>query len=224
MNTQPYYSHTNESLPAIIAGLDIHQGDKILAVGGSGDQAIAMIGAGAIVVVSECSPIQLELIKERVRLIREGRWDEFFNIPFKGGTYDDIYRCSHNPAFAEFSLRRRAEYFGREGVREAITKNIEKLEVPEKTTNILEVTMRKGRKFSKFYYSNISLHSTLFPFRGLPLESLSYFSHDIVSNSSPPRGRSRKVEPFFTKVARDLEWNPVWNFWEPIVYRKVRKL
>ena len=46
------YSSTNESLEGVVAGLDVKPKDRIIAVGGCGDQAFALLeNVGKVIVV-----------------------------------------------------------------------------------------------------------------------------------------------------------------------------
>ena len=72
-----FYQVTNESLSAIIAGLAINQQDRVLAVGGSGDQAFALLETAAKVSVVDSNPEQIELIKYRARMLKKGNYGEF---------------------------------------------------------------------------------------------------------------------------------------------------
>ncbi len=72
-----FYSTTNETLDAIILGLDIHTNDRVLAVGGSGDQAFALAASGASVVAVDKRQRQVEFMEQRHLLLSEGRVNEF---------------------------------------------------------------------------------------------------------------------------------------------------
>lgn len=71
------YHTTNEPLPAIIAGLTPKEGDRILAVAGSGDQAFALLSEGARVDVVDSSQEQLDLVRQRVGDVRAGNYSSF---------------------------------------------------------------------------------------------------------------------------------------------------
>lgn len=73
----PRFTCTNESLEAIMAGLEPKQGDVILAIGGSGDQAFAMLESGARVVVVDFEPEQIVLIERRRDALAAGDYWAF---------------------------------------------------------------------------------------------------------------------------------------------------
>ena len=75
----PLYRHTNESLDAILAGLVPRADDCILAIGGSGDQAFAMLAKGASVTVVDQSEEQIAYIRARVAALQRGWYAGFFD-------------------------------------------------------------------------------------------------------------------------------------------------
>ena len=66
------YFHTNESLDAIMVGLEPNEKDKIFAVEGSGDQVFALLELGSEVFMNDINPSQIEYIEFRVDLIKKG--------------------------------------------------------------------------------------------------------------------------------------------------------
>ena len=81
------YNHTNENLTAIVAGLDLSLEDTVIAVGGSGDQAFAMLEFAGKIKVYDTIPEQLNYIKERAEALREENYDGFL----KGEPLRDSY-------------------------------------------------------------------------------------------------------------------------------------
>ena len=76
----PKYACTNESLEGIIQGLDANSRDEILAIGGSGDQAFALLDRARKVKVIDISSIQLDYIKRRHEALARGDFEEFLEI------------------------------------------------------------------------------------------------------------------------------------------------
>lgn len=72
-----YFTCTNESLPAIIAGLSPSSADRILAIGGSGDQAFALLEHGAQVAVIDHDARQIDFIRHRAAALADGDYYEF---------------------------------------------------------------------------------------------------------------------------------------------------
>ncbi len=71
---------SNESLEAIIKGLNISKYDSVLAICGSGDQAIAIYEKAGKVTVIDNDESQLKCLLEKKGAIELGRFDEFFNL------------------------------------------------------------------------------------------------------------------------------------------------
>jgi len=104
------YYVTNENLEAIMLGLDIQEGDRVLAICGSGDQALAMLENGAEVVAVDKVRAQLVYAREQVKLLRQGNFDGFLNPP-----QDDHTSCFY---------QNRKEYFSCHGRLEKIRSNL----------------------------------------------------------------------------------------------------
>ena len=71
---------TNESLNAIINGLTPGREDNILAIGGAGNQAFAMLSYGSKVSVIDYNSYQLELIKKRRDSLKKFDFSGFLGI------------------------------------------------------------------------------------------------------------------------------------------------
>ena len=137
------YSITNECLDAIIAGLDVKPQDRILAVGGSGDQAFALLEHVKRVTFVDVEPTQIELIKLRTQALREGQIAPFFYVGIE----------SHREGDKDI-VRARNQYFNTERLGR-ISEKLEALEIigPE---GILEVAERLPKNtFNKMYLSNV---------------------------------------------------------------------
>lgn len=137
------YSITNECLDAIIAGLDVKPRDRILAVGGSGDQAFALLEHVNKVTAVDIRESQLELIKLRAQALREGQIAPFFYVGIESHREGDNDMVSA-----------RNQYFNTERL-ERISEKLEALEIigPE---GILEVAERLPKNtFNKMYLSNV---------------------------------------------------------------------
>ncbi|MFH1333256.1 MAG: hypothetical protein ABIH53_03405 [archaeon] len=127
------YSSTNESLDAVITGLEPDKTDRILAVGGSGDQTFAMIEYGAKVVCVDNDTTQISYIQERKKLLSQGEYEQFYPL--------------------DYPSRNAETYFNKPGRKERIRENLNNLEIrpPE---DFVEVA-RKEKGFTKLYLSNI---------------------------------------------------------------------
>ncbi len=66
------FEATNESLDAVVAGVDPSPSDVVLAVGGSGDQAFALLEHAGRVIVVDDHPGQLMWIEDRLGALKDG--------------------------------------------------------------------------------------------------------------------------------------------------------
>ena len=79
------YQCTNESLKAIVAGLDVSPDDNLLVVGGSGDQAFALLEfavKGKVTAVDN-APQQIDFIRQKVEALQRGDYESFFRVDNK---------------------------------------------------------------------------------------------------------------------------------------------
>lgn len=133
------FPYTNETLDAIIAGLDVKQGDNILAVLGSGDQAFAMIAEGAKVVGIDTSELQIKYAKQRIEYLKQGNTDGFLKYPQKEEMdEEDAENCKR--------------YFNSEGRIGRILENLENLSIIN--GNALDKKLPLNC-FNKLYLSNV---------------------------------------------------------------------
>ncbi len=72
------YRATNESLKAIVKGLDVSPVDSILAVGGSGDQAFALLEFAGKVTAVDNAPEQIDFMRQRVEALKRRDYWGFF--------------------------------------------------------------------------------------------------------------------------------------------------
>ncbi|MFH1066067.1 MAG: hypothetical protein V1734_06175 [Nanoarchaeota archaeon] len=137
MNNQDsiQYSTTNESLQAIVEGMDLSRDDDVLAVLGSGDQAIAMAEYANSVTAYDLNPGQVQHARYKIRLINQGRFDEFINA---GNLWSKTKKA------------RRDAYFGVSGRLERIREKAEQIKLKAG-----KLRAPKKGLFSKAYLSNI---------------------------------------------------------------------
>ena len=134
------YKISNESLPAIVTGLNARPRDRILAVGGSGDQALALLEFAGQVVAVDNSPAQVGLIRKRVGILRGGHYNEFF--------------C-HHPDETEDTKTARNQYFAQNGRLQRIASRLDRLKIlgPRDIFEIIADSPQGA--FNKFYLSNV---------------------------------------------------------------------
>lgn len=139
------YPSTNECLHSIICGLEPNETDRILAAGGSGDQAFAMLETGAKVVCVDNDAVQVEYIRERCRLLKEGDYRAF--------TYPAV-------VFDKDVMT----YFKKHGRKQRIRRNLRNLEI--RLGNIVPMAQTE-KGFTKIYLSNIlGFHRTSSEYQG----------------------------------------------------------
>ncbi|MFA5953100.1 MAG: hypothetical protein WC812_00750 [Candidatus Pacearchaeota archaeon] len=136
----PAYARTNESLPSIVNLLNPSPEDNILAIGGSGDQAFALLKDGVKIDVIEYNLDQLNLINKRINYLREDDIEDFLIV---------------RPA----SIKERIfskEYF-KKGRIKKVKRNLENLSILE-PQSIFSMSEEQLSKYNKFYLSNALEH------------------------------------------------------------------
>ncbi len=154
MNRNPANSleHTvsNECIGSIVTGLSVDPSDVILAIGGSGDAAFALLEGASRVITVDYNSQQIDYISERMRSLRDSDFDGFLRVS-KEGTKD----ANLGERSFEKSLERRNRYF-RQGKRlEKIRGRLGNLELVK--GDIFQVT-RDRTGFNKLYLSNAIGH------------------------------------------------------------------
>jgi len=134
------YGHTNESLDAVVNGLEVQPSDDIIGVCGSGDQAFAMLENAKSVVVVDNNEYQVDYAKERASMLKAGDIESFLNLGAK--KYGNKITDGNDVRL----------YFSQPGRLERIRANIGNLEIKYAKDFLDE--MKEGR-FSKAYLSNI---------------------------------------------------------------------
>ncbi len=202
---------TDESLEAIMAGLEPNSDDCVLSVAGCGDQAFALLEKAGKVIVCDINEAQLRLVRER-----------------KEGLQREDYEAFVVPTGTDFEFNGvlyRLKYF-REG---------DRLDTIRKRLSNLEIVSGKGiddfvgeRTFTKIYASNaIGELYTKYPnletymarvAQALQENGLLYVSNGAeIDNLVPDISRLKlQLVPTLTDQAKKAE-----KLWTPKVYRKV---
>lgn len=223
---------TNESLRSIMAGLQPNQNDSILAVGGSGDQAFALLEKSGRVCIVERELEGVDYINMCKSRLNEGDEDSFLNI--------DREPRLGIPELQDFTLRK--IYFSKRNRLRAIRSKLDSLEVTHGDIfHFLEIS-----KFNKVYLSNAlsygfvwptdsaaSIRSLLSVSKNLSIGSLIYISdyNSCFGESKNERKYLELIRPYLileddlTKRSRILQnqankYTEFWN-WVPAVFRKV---
>ena len=164
-----HYSRTNESIAAVVLGLDLQPDDEVYAVGGSGDQAFVMLEYVRRVTVIDNNPKQVEFMRKRLGFLSSGLIDGFLRVD-EPGVCNNVVLGSDFPEFGRFNLGRRDAYF------RSIDSKDEKIRFCKIAKNAENLTILEGDFFkglesiepvSKMYLSNIGGLSGLPVKRGL---------------------------------------------------------
>lgn len=215
------YSVTNESIDAVVTGLDLKPEDTVLAVGGSGDQAFAILEYANRVQVIDSCPTQINLVRLRTEALRTGMFELFFY------GNEDLPR----------EISRKREYFLKEGRLERIRSKLRNLSI----SDYLDIFhLRTRKRVSKIYLSNAldwSRNCDEKPeylsavIKLLSPAGLLYISNSFTSMPHDEKtyldlfdlpGLEREIE--LTQKAREFEKTNTKYSWSPIVYRKVEGL
>lgn len=134
------YYYTNENLTAIIKGLEPKSSDAILSVGGSGDQAFALVERAGLVVVADTNPAQMEYISRRKQYLRDGDYARFLGEKL-------LLRSMQRT-----KMRSKNSYFKMQDRLEKIRNNLENLILLDAASIFDIAELSEG--FDKIYLSN----------------------------------------------------------------------
>lgn len=140
----PSYPYTNESLDAVVKGLDVNSSDDIIAVCGSGDQAFAMLEYANSVLAIDSDINQVEYANKRAVMIKEGSFEKMFEAAPR-------YLCQCKNEID--NKKRSIAYFMQPGRLQRIRRKIGSLEIRLVSRNFAEGIGESI--FSKAYLSNI---------------------------------------------------------------------
>ncbi len=137
----PVYLYTNESLEAIVKGIDVNGTDDIIAVCSSGDQAFALLEYASSVLAVDLNEDSTKYASYRLEAIKEGNISKFL---------EPRNFCNVFSAVAPIDMGKSKAYFMRGDRIEKIRKKAGKLQIMHKS--IYEVNDLE--RFSKAYLSN----------------------------------------------------------------------
>lgn len=197
---------TNETLNAILEGLKPKREDNILSIGGSGDQALALLLKRPKISIVDKNPIQLDIIRRRINHIKKGNINSFMS------TFHDTYQINLN-------------YFGVRGRLNKIRDNIENISIL-KTQDFFDLKF-EPEKFNKFYLSNATGWSSFYtPLFYKKIEKFYSFVNEgsLIyiadgENSWLYEKVGFKIQPFLTRDVRKKEVSKDYN-WKPAVLYK----
>lgn len=150
MDPDVFYDFTNESLSAIIAGLDPQPEDTIVAIAGSGDQAFALLESGARVIAVDHNSKQIDFIKNRIQLLEQRDDNGFLFVEQADEYIDDLKDC----------LASRNDYFLSQCRLDIIHSNIDNLSLHLGDIGTL-IPQLADSGVTKVYLSNLFSHLAL---------------------------------------------------------------
>ncbi len=203
-----YYTATNESLDAIVAGLDLKLKDDVLAVCGSGDQAFAMLEYAREVVAVDVREEQVGFAKRRVESLKQGDFDHFLSPD------------EHFPFSARYEIKARNDYFQKAPDR------LPKIRSKIPRLKILRVAIEDAfdlMKFNKIYLSNaipnyLGVKSFVSAAKSVAKNGLIYVAHSYYVERIPDSGVC--IDQQLTDKARLISHTNPPRGWNPGVFRK----
>lgn len=244
-----HYSRTNESIAAVVLGLDLRPDDEVYAVGGSGDHAFAMLEYVRRVVAIDTNPKQVELMRKRLGFLSRGLIEEFLRIE-EPGVCDNSVLGSDFPEFGRFNLGRRDTYF------RSIDSKDEEIIFHKIAKNAANLTILGGDFFkgleaiepvSKIYLSNIGfgdlrvkqgiemMNRKLKPLglvycsKGLKMFHQGFLREDLSRREEEGIMKMIEIDERLTHIASVIESNAFVprndidyrSLWNPVVFRVV---
>lgn len=211
------YSFTNESLDAVMHGMQLSRENNALAVLGAGCQAFAMLEQAGSVIAVDNNPVQVKFALERKAMLEAG--------DFKGFLEHRVGTGIEDGDFADILKAGRDAYFTPERM-ESIRRNLDKLEIRE--GNIFQ---QEG-KFSGIYLSNVLRYTPKIEAKQgirklaglLENNGLLYIADKLdiwaINDSDPAydiHKEGLKMEKALSTKASELSWHSIWF---PAIYRK----
>ena len=141
------WKYTNENLAAITLGLDLNSSDRVLAVGGSGDQALAILEYANSVKLVDNNPLQIDYALERIEKLRKGDFESFLETRLPSG----FISGKLTQEIADKEIERRNKYFFT-GRLENIASRLDRLDI--ECADIVETAIKEN-DFTKIYLSNV---------------------------------------------------------------------
>jgi len=205
------YARTNEDLDSIVRGLNVSPRDYIIAVGGSGDQAFALLENARRVLTVDIEYEQVNHIKQQATSLIRGDYYNF--LMRKLGDFSPIFLFpkADIQELIKNEMSQGTKYFNQERL-DRIRRKIFALEVRE--ADILDVCQTE-RGFNKVYLSNVleghpdELEGKLkLVAQNLPIEGLIYASNgQTIVNAL--NGCGLMFDEVLTAKTRDENWHPI---------------
>src|SRR3989338_5543510 len=218
------FQATNESIPAIMEGLQIQQGDRVLAVCGSGDQAFAMLELADYVTAVDSSKLQILYARCRLAQIKRGDFKRFYTL---------LSHCGSSAAYRE----QRSRYFTLSKL-QTLKWKVDRLRLEREDMYKFSPRRIMEGRFNKIYLSNLLCHSAGFseyfiPDKDIPSPKvlsmvlcslhaggLVYVSRRGVFELDIGAEIPLALQRNLTAVATSYEAMGAHDFWDPAVFRK----
>ena len=219
---------TNEDLIAIVKGLDVKPEDFILAIGGSGDQALALSEYARKVIAVDIDKSQVKHMSRLVKLLERGDYNRFLN---ERSVSANMLRIPNEVSkLLGVGMGDGRFYFNPTNLKR-IRKRLEVLEIREES--ILD-TIKKEYGFNKIYLSN-ALGMDKIPGENHNMENIIKYDDipkvlQLIKEKLPEDGlvyvsngetivdfldgHELQLDRYLTQFAKDPRWIP-------IVFRKV---
>ncbi|MBT4576839.1 hypothetical protein HOM13_02815 [Candidatus Woesearchaeota archaeon] len=158
---------TNESLDAIVHSLDISPEDNVLAIGGSGDPAFALLEYANSVAVLDIDPVQRDFIGNRLDLLKQGDVSSFvwpLNNELDEQEKFELLRRKYGVNKNCGRRNSRNDYFFEEGRFERIREKAEQFELlpPLDFSEIIGNVSEEGLIFNGLNMNKVYLSNALF--------------------------------------------------------------
>ncbi|MFH1066065.1 MAG: hypothetical protein V1734_06165 [Nanoarchaeota archaeon] len=138
------FPYANESIDAVVQGMDINEEEEVIAICGSGDVVFGMLEKARSVVGVDINPLQVDYALERKVLLKEGYLENFLNIGKVSHARDTV------------RMKQSIDYFSQPGRIERIRGNLERLTIKQgDILKRIDDAAKAGKRFTKAYLSNI---------------------------------------------------------------------
>jgi hypothetical protein len=207
---------SNESINAVMSGLNFSKRDSVVSICGSGDYAFAMLEKVRDIVVVDNRETQIDLFDYRKKLIEEGDFKKFLKIKQEPVDRQD-----------ERNLEFRNRYFSYKRLKK-IRKNLESAIVTEWVGDIFN--MKLNKEANKVFLSNVLSY---WKYRGnrrkdmqiitnwVSVGGLIYVSDGRISDEL--LNPQIEVDKYLTKESRKIQREEYNGYnWSPVVFRKVK--
>jgi hypothetical protein len=195
-----------------MAGMDLTDDSVVLAIGGSGDQAFAMLDVAKGVIAVDSTPVQVRYIEQRRKQLSKGDFKNFMNP--EGGISDGFYKGDHSNEWHYDLLRRRDSFFTPE--------RLERIRAKANNIEVLNADITDVRaKYSRIYATNATSDNGVTSDYGFVYHLVETLQKNGILYFATEKKRVPNhaiVDERLTRAARDLEDR---KYWTPTVIRRL---